>query len=143
MRFPQVVIYENDGLLAHQLRGLARANQWKWALREATRPEACLRLLRRGGPTVLVMRAPPAPIAPAEPEEKCERILVQHLELADQIHWSFPETALVVVSEKEDPLWADLGWHLGATCVLAPPTSRQQVVDVVVGLMETASGKGD
>ena len=54
MRFPQVLIYENDGRIAELLRRDDKSR--RWALREPRRPEACFRLLRRGGPNALVLK---------------------------------------------------------------------------------------
>ena len=54
MRYPQVLVYETDGVLAALLRRPDSSRAW--SLREPRRLESCLRLLRRGGPSVLVLK---------------------------------------------------------------------------------------
>ena len=54
MRCPQVLVYESDGRLASLLRELIEAE--KWSLHELRRPGAGVSL-RRGGPSVLVLRS--------------------------------------------------------------------------------------
>ena len=54
MRFPQVLIYESDGRIADLVRRDSKSRQW--SVREPRRLETCLRLLRRGGPSVLVLK---------------------------------------------------------------------------------------
>jgi hypothetical protein len=120
MRHPQLLIYETDGRLAEVLRELAR--ECRWALREARQPEACLRLLRLGGPAVVVI--------------KVGRDLVRELSLLERVEAHFPDTGLVVVGDVEDPALAGLAWDLGASFVLFPPERRPLLPDVVAGLME-------
>src|SRR5438128_1491349 len=77
MRYPQVLVYETDGLFAGLLR---RADQSReWALREPRRLESCLRLLRRGAPSVLVL--------------KLGHDLERELRLLERVVRQFPETA--------------------------------------------------
>src|SRR5689334_3099636 len=108
MRYPQLLIYETDGRLAGLLRESARARDW--ALREPRRPEGCLRLLRRGGPGVLVLKLgrDPAP----------------ELLLLERVTWQCPEAATVVVGDAEHAGLAAVAWDLGAACVLVPPQPR-------------------
>src|ERR1700693_1474782 len=99
MRHPQLLIYENDGLLARLLRSVprSRGNLGKtldWSLREPRRPETCLRLLRRGGPIILVL--------------KLGRDLVGELGLLQQVHWLFQSTPVVVVCDTQDSTLAGL-----------------------------------
>ena len=54
MRHPQIVVFESDSLLARQLQETATANAW--LLRESRQTPACMKLLRAGGPAVLVLR---------------------------------------------------------------------------------------
>jgi DNA-binding NtrC family response regulator len=120
MRFPQVVIYENDGRIADLLRRESKPRQY--SLREPRRPESCLRLLRRGGPNVVVL--------------KIGTDLLQELSLLERIRWLFPETAAVVVSDTADPVLAGLAWDLGATLVLFPPQPRHSLLDILDRLLE-------
>ena len=54
MQYPQILVYETDGLLAAMLRETAKVK--RWALREPRKPESCLRLLRSLCPSVLVLK---------------------------------------------------------------------------------------
>ncbi len=54
MQYPQIIVYETDGLLAAMLRETAKVK--RWALREPRKPESCLRLLRSLCPSVLVLK---------------------------------------------------------------------------------------
>jgi hypothetical protein len=123
MRFPQVLVYENDGRLAELLRRDGRSRQW--SLREPRRPETCLRLLRRGGPSVLVL--------------KVGTDLVEELTLLDRVSWFFPDTATGVVGDTDNPVVARLAWDLGAAFVLFPPHPQHDLVDIVGGLAEGVS----
>lgn len=146
MRFPQVLVYEPDGRLAKLLRDAIDERKLKWALREPRRPEACLRLLQRGGPGVLVVKVQRPQVRQREMLEELtqaykqlatqRRHLAQQMALVEQVHWLFPETAVVVAGDTEDVALSDLAWDLGAQCVLFPPLSREYLVDVVAGLME-------
>jgi DNA-binding NarL/FixJ family response regulator len=143
MRYPQVLVYENDRLLAGMLRETAKTN--RWALREPRRPESCLRLLRHQCPTVLVLkiathvrREPGLPIKEDEQRlraESREREQIRSLELLDQVHWLHPDTAIVVVGDAEDASLTNLAWELGASFVLMPPQTRQQLPELVAAMM--------
>lgn len=126
MQYPQVLVYETDGRLAAQLRR-AEASEG-WALREPRRPESCLRLLRRGGPSVLVV--------------KLGHDLVRELGLLERATHLYPDTAAVVVGDAADPALAGLAWDLGARCVLLPPLSREHLVPIVAGLLGTGEPAG-
>jgi len=54
MQYPQILVYETDGLLAAMLREMAKAK--RWALREPRKPASCLRLLQSLCPSVLVIK---------------------------------------------------------------------------------------
>ena len=54
MQYPQILVYETDGLLAAMLGEMAKAR--RWALREPRKTESCLRLLRSLCPSVLVLK---------------------------------------------------------------------------------------
>lgn len=120
MRYPQVLIYETDGRIAELLRREGKPRQW--SLREPRRPEACLRLLRRGGPSVLLL--------------KVGRDLVQELTLLDRVSWLFPDTATVVIGDSDNPALAGLIWDLGAALVLFPPQPRYALIDIISRLLE-------
>jgi hypothetical protein len=122
MRYPQVLVYESDGRIAALLRG--PAGEQKWTLREPRQPGACLRLLQRDGPSVLVL--------------KVGRNLERELALLDQITWLFPSTATVVVTDTDNAVLAGLAWDLGARYVLSPPQPRDQLPSLVAGLLESA-----
>jgi hypothetical protein len=119
MRYPQVIVYEADGLLAQLLRPLVE--QRRWSLREPRQRSAVLRLLRRGGPNVLVI--------------KVSRDLEGEFGLLDRIKHVFPETAVVLVGDHDHPRLAALGWDLGADFVLFPPQPRDDLIEMVAGLM--------
>ncbi|HLJ92164.1 MAG TPA: hypothetical protein VKU02_03130 [Gemmataceae bacterium] len=121
MRIPQILIFERDGRIAELLRREGKPRQW--SLREPRRPEACLRLLERGGPSVVVL--------------KVGTDLVQELTLLERIGWLFPDTATVVVADAANPVLADLAWDLGATLVLFPPQPRQALPEILGRLLES------
>ena len=120
MRYPQVLIYENDGRIAELLRREGKLRHW--SLREPRRPESCLRLLRRGGPSVLVL--------------KVGRDLLQELTLLDRVSWLFPDTATVVVGDSDNPVLAGLTWDLGAAVVLFLPQPRYSLIHIIGRLLE-------
>jgi DNA-binding NarL/FixJ family response regulator len=122
MHYPQLLIHETDGTLAAELRELASKKQ-RWSLREPRQREGCLRLLQRGGPSILVI--------------KVGRDVENELTLLDQVSWLSPETRIVAVSDTENPLLADLAWDLGATFVLFPPQPRERLVELVESLMQS------
>src|SRR5262249_21130087 len=99
MRYPQVLVYEKDGRLARLLQGATEprtaahpaaeeqesrlrdligtpAGKPFWLL-EPRRPEECLAALRRGGPSVLVLRL--------------GRNLLDELSLLEQVSWQLPD----------------------------------------------------
>ena len=119
MQMPQIVVYEKDGRLKLQLEPLAEER--RWALREVRQPEACLRLLARGGPTVLVL--------------KVGRDLEREFALLERATWLYPDAPTVVVADGDRPDLAGLAWDLGAACVLLPPQPRERLPEIVGGLM--------
>ena len=106
MRHPMLLIVEGDGRLAGQLRPVAE--QHRWTLHEPRRPDSCLRLLRRGGPAVLVLKA--------------GRDLERELGLLERAARLFPEVGTVLVGDVDHPALAGLAWDLGVDCVLFPPS---------------------
>jgi len=157
MQYPQILVYETDGLLAGMLRETAKAK--RWALREPCKPDACLRLLGNLCPSVLVLKvASYAPRASSnETDSKSvigeerdheasgvrisnpsyrEKQQVGSLELLADVHERFPDTAAVVVGDAEEMPLTNLAWDLGASYVLAPPQSRQVLPEIVISLMQ-------
>ena len=120
MHFPQVLIYENDGRIAELLRREGKSRQW--SLREPRRPESCLRLLQRGGPSVFVL--------------KVGTDLVQELTLLERVSWLYPDTSTVVVGDMANPVVAGLAWDLGASLVLFPPQPRHALVEILDRMLE-------
>ena len=120
MRFPQILIYENDGRLAELLRREGKPAEW--SLREPRQPDSCLRLLQRGGPSVMVL--------------KVGTDVLQELTLLERVAWLFPDTMTLVVGESADPALAGLAWDLGATVVLFPPQPRHYLIEILGRLLE-------
>jgi DNA-binding NarL/FixJ family response regulator len=126
MQYPQVLIYESDGRLAEQFRREGEQSKPRqWVLREARSADACLRLLRGGAPTALVL--------------KTGKDLVRELALADRVKASYPDTAIIVVGDTDNPVLAGLAWDLGASLVLFPPLPRQWLVEITTGLLTRAA----
>jgi hypothetical protein len=121
MRHPQLVVFERDGRIAWLLKDVCA--QQRWALREPRQLEACLRLLRAGGPALLVVRiAGKVGNEPtAEGAEQEPRTSERSFALMDRVHWLRPDAAIIAVAERTDPALTALAWNLGATYVLAPP----------------------
>lgn len=127
MRYPQILVYEPDGQLAHQLRRARQqaGQEREAALREPRRIESCLRLLRRGLPSVLVVKIGPD--------------LERELTLVERTGWLFPDARVVAVGDAENPVVARLLWDLGAAYVLFPPQSRALVPALVDRLLNAAA----
>src|SRR5262245_44720932 len=125
MRFPQLLICEGDDRLKDLLQATAETH--RWSLRQLRKPESCLRLLRRGRPSILVLEVGRRP----------ER----ELTLLERVSWLYPDTASVVVCDADHAPLADLAWDLGARYVLSAPQPRDRLLDVVAGLMGPA-GEG-
>jgi DNA-binding NarL/FixJ family response regulator len=119
MRYPRVVVYESDGLLAQQLRALVE--EQRWVLREPRQVGSCLTALRRGGPGVLVL--------------KVGRDLEREFALLDRVRQSVPDTKIVVVCDVDHPRLAGVAWDLGAACVLVMPLAGEVLPSIVAGLM--------
>lgn len=126
MRYPQVLVCEQDGLLAHVLRRLGKEGQW--SIREPRRLESCLRLLGRGHPTVLVV--------------KVGGDLEHDFTMLERVTTLYPETAAVVVGDVENPVLAGLAWDLGAAFVFFPPLSRDLLYETIGRLLESRMEPG-
>jgi len=130
MRYPQVLIYDGDGRIAEMFRQYRGGDKrCRFALREPRSSEACLRLLKHGAPSVLVLRT--------------GMDLVRELTLLERVTWLHPETAVIVVGDAENMVLAELAWDLGASCVLLPPLPRDWLVEIVENylLRPAAPGK--
>jgi hypothetical protein len=119
MKYPQLVVYEADGRLAALLKPLAEAR--RWALREPRQPASCLRLLRAGGPGLLVL--------------KLGRDLERELTLLDRARFLFPACSVLMVGEGDHARLEGYAYDLGAAYVLLPPPSAELLLEVVTGLM--------
>jgi DNA-binding NtrC family response regulator len=115
MQHAQVLVYESDGKLAATLEELA--NRRGSRLREIRQENACLNLLRRYGPAVLVL--------------KVGRNLEREVGLLDRITRLFPETPVIVVGDASYPGLAGLAWDLGARFVLFPPQPMELLPELV------------
>jgi DNA-binding response OmpR family regulator len=120
MRYPQVLVYESDGKLAAFLRDATR--EQRWSLREPRSLEGCLRLLRRGGPNLLII--------------KLGKDLVREMTILDQVHWLFPATAVFLVGDAENASVEALAWELGAQFVLFPPIPRQELIHAMASFLK-------
>jgi hypothetical protein len=122
MRYPQLLIYESDGRIAEMFRRVrGEDKRHKFAMREPRALEACLRLLRHGGPSMLIL--------------KMGQDLVRELTLLERVTWTCPEAAVVVVGDSENTPLVELIWDLGATYVLFPPLPREWLKDIVDGYL--------
>jgi len=126
MRHPQVLVYETDGRLAELLRRESKSR--RWSVREPRSLDACLRLLQRGGPSVLVL--------------KIGKDLVRETTLLERVMWQFPDTSAFVVSDTEDSRIAALAWDLGATFIVFPSLPRQGLHNLIAGFLEIVPGRG-
>jgi len=122
MRHPQIVVFESDSLLARQLQETARG--FGWLLRESRQTPACVKLLRAGGPTVLVLRV--------------GRDLRRELAFLDNVHSQLPDIPVIVVGNTENPALMSLAYDLGAAFVLFPPAPRLQLGGLTEHLLQAA-----
>jgi hypothetical protein len=65
--------------------------------------------------------------------------LAAEMTLLERVTWLFPETAVVVAGDTDNPLLAQLAWDLGATYVLLPCLSHHELFGIVLHWLETAS----
>jgi DNA-binding NarL/FixJ family response regulator len=119
MRYPRIVVYEQDGLLARRLEPARDRN--RWVLREPRGADEVLQLLREPGPSVLVLRAGRDP--------------VREMTLLEQAGAACPDVPAVVVTDGNDPNLVALAWDLGARFVLVPPLSWETLEPIVAGLL--------
>src|SRR5438445_147910 len=119
MRMRQVVIYDSDSRLADILRPAAQAQAFR--ISEVRHLRACWGLLRQGAGNVLVMRV--------------GRDVVREMEHLDSVQRHLPETAVIVVDDADNPALVQLAWDLGARHVLPASLARDELADVVTGLL--------
>lgn len=122
MRHPQILVYERDGRLARLLGETAEKN--RWVLREPRQVDHCLRLLREGGPTVLVLRVGSQ--------------LEAELGLLTRARRLRPDAAVFAVGDVENDSLAALSWELGANFALFPPQSRDLLPEIVSRWLKTS-----
>jgi hypothetical protein len=127
MRYPQLIVCDRGRGLGLPLRELARQHEWIYRLRQ--QPSSCLRLLRPGYPTVLVLRLGTC---------LTDRSLERELRLLEWVARLDSDTRAVVINETESPALAALAWDLGAAYVLSAVPARGQLEDLVGGLMKSA-----
>lgn len=130
MKFPQLLVLGLDDWIAGQLGDLARES--RWLLRELRHPDAVLRAMVPGCPTVVLVQADPA-------DPRGER-----WELLEALHRTAPDVACVVLSDAKLPderraAWAAFALDLGARWVLFPPYTRLVLEDLAGALMQATA----
>ena len=121
MRLPQVLVHERDGRIAALLRAALEGRGLRWPVREPRDLAGCLRLLRPGGPSVLVVRA--------------GRDLERELTLLERVAWLHPDAATVFVGDAEHVPLLGIAWDLGARYVHLPPQPRELLAEIAIQLM--------
>jgi hypothetical protein len=136
MRHPQLLLYDPDFEFTEVLRNLAldREPRLRWFFRARRQPESCLRFLRPGNPGVLVLRLG---------RQLLGRQLERELKLLERVAWQYPDVAAVVVCDVENAAMIALAWDLGARHVLPPSQPREQLPEIVTGLMKAALRSAD
>jgi len=154
MRYPQLIVYETDRVLATWLReavdvaamlryderghpaerlkkntrpesaDFAGNAELGWIIREPRQAAACLRLMQQRGPAVLVIQL--------------SKEAVTEFELLEQTARRCTDVMIVVVGEEAHQSVASLAWDLGATAVLLPPRVGERLQETVLGLMRSA-----
>jgi DNA-binding NarL/FixJ family response regulator len=119
MRRAQVIVYETDGRIVQMLRGHGTSAGW-W-FRPVRNPARVVSLLHPGEASVVIL--------------KIGRDLEREFTVLERISRSFPEAAVIVVSDADQPALAGLAWDLGARFVLTPPLAREQLPEMIRTLM--------
>jgi hypothetical protein len=157
MRYPRLVVYETDRRLATWLREAVDVAEMLrfdadgrpvtppkpkgprpssvsrgltpegWLLHETRQPAACMRLLQKGGPTVLIIQL--------------TKDATVELELLEQANRRIPDALSVVVGEEAHRSLAPLAWDLGATAVLLPPRVGERLQEIVLGFMKSVMAR--
>lgn len=138
MRYPQMIVFELDGRIAWLLKPLCEER--RWALREARQVEACLRLLRSGGPAILVVRIAGKPVQERSAEEGAQdqKLVERSFVLLERAHRLRPDALVLAVSECSEPALAALAWDLGVSYLLEPPQPLSSLRDLAGHLMTGA-----
>jgi hypothetical protein len=123
MHHAQVIVWGLEGAALESLRELAQGRA-VW-LREVSKRSACLKLMRQGGPGILVLRL--------------GRDLEEELSLLDEVSRLFPEQATIVVSDAVHAALSGLAWDLGARYVLSPAQAPHLLREVVEGYLPEGS----
>jgi hypothetical protein len=157
MRYPQLVVYETERRLVTWLReavdlaellrfdadgrpapapkitgprplpGNREKAPKSWLVHEPRQPAACLRLLQKGGPTILIIQLTKEPAA--------------ELELLERAARRHPNAFSVAVGEEAHRSLVPLAWDLGATAVLLPPRVGERLQEIVLGLMQSVMAR--
>jgi hypothetical protein len=162
MRYPRILVYERDGKLSWLLEktdvtaGFFLKNRpeiadqrpgddtpCNWMLRQPRQLASFLRLLRGGGPAIVVIHvaAKLEATATAEQRETEQRRRDRAFRLLERLAWLRPESQLIAVSDVADDALAGLAWELGATCVVFPPQSLVALPGLLAPLMAAASSR--
>ena len=120
MKLPLLLVWEHDGRLASLLRPFAEVH--RWSLREPRRAADVLEALPAARPGVLVVRV--------------GRDLEEEFGLIDRVTWLHPEADVVAVVDVDASRLEGLAWDLGVRYVLTPPRQRDDLPEIVVGLMQ-------
>ncbi|MGL4549937.1 MAG: hypothetical protein ACRC33_02015, partial [Gemmataceae bacterium] len=94
----------------------------RWSLREPRREAEVLEALPAARPGVLVVRV--------------GSDLEGEFGLIDRVTWLHPEADVVAVLEGDAARLEGLAWDLGVRFALTPPRTRDDLPEVVVGLMQ-------
>jgi DNA-binding response OmpR family regulator len=137
VKYPQIIVLENDSWLGKQLRDLAAES--RWLIHSVRTSLAVLSQLQPGNPTVILLQI----------DLGDEHL--SSLNLIREINRLEPDSAVIVVSDvkvsdSEQSAWTAALFDLGARYVLFPPLTKPVLEDVVSGLMTVsinrlASGK--
>ena len=90
MHIAQLITYGVEDRWAQAIQELAK-DRGLW-LRPVSHLQACLNVLRKSGPAILVL--------------KVGRDLEKELTILERVSWLFPETATIVVGESDYPMLA-------------------------------------
>lgn len=127
MQSPLLIVWDADCRLAGILRPFAQAH--RWLMREEDQEDEAMKWLARGRPGVLVLRL--------------GRDLEREVGLLSRATWALPDADVLVVAEGDNGRLAGLAWDLGASFVLTAPRARDDLPEIVVGLMQPRRGPGD
>ena len=124
MQQAQILAYGVDEPLAGRLQKLGH-DEGIW-VRAVQQLRACRDLLRDAGPAVLIVML--------------GKDVAEELALVEEVGRVWPDTAVIVISDTDNPALAALAWDLGARCVLQPPLSIELLPPIVVKFL-TGDGR--